>query len=60
MVQIPCLDELRKHQVNDQKLYDQKVMGDKMRQLAWEGLQKNIVMDDHTMIDKLIRGQVRW
>ena len=23
-----------------------------MRKLAWEGLQKNIVMDDDTMIDK--------
>ena len=27
-------------------------MGDTMRKLAWEGLQKNIVMDGDTMIDK--------
>ena len=27
-------------------------MDDTMRKLAWEGLQKNIVMDGDTMIDK--------
>ena len=27
-------------------------MNDTMRSLAWEGLQKNIVMDGDTMIDK--------
>ena len=27
-------------------------MEDTMRKLAWEGLQKHIVMDDDTMIDK--------
>ena len=47
-----CLDELRKQQVIDQKVYDQKLMEDTMRKLAWEGLQKNIVMDGDTMIDK--------
>ena len=47
-----CLDELRKQQVIDQKTYDQKLIEDMMRKLAWEGLQKNIVMDDDTMIDK--------
>ena len=47
-----CLDELRKQQVIDQKIYDQKVMEDTMRKLVWEGLWKNIVMDDDTMIDK--------
>ena len=36
-----CLDELRKQQ-----------MEDTMRKLAREGLQKNIVMDSDTMIDK--------
>ena len=49
---IACLDELRKQQVIDQKVYDQKLMEDTMRKLAWEGLQKNIVMDGDTMIDK--------
>ena len=47
-----CLDELRKQQVIDQKTYDQKLIEDMMRKLAWEGLQKNIVMDGDTMIDK--------
>ena len=46
------LDELRKQQAIDQKVYDQKLMEDTMRKLAWEGLQKNIVMDGDTMIDK--------
>ena len=47
-----CLGELRKQQVIDQKIYDQKLMEDTMRKLAWEGLQKNVVMDGDTMIDK--------
>ena len=46
-----CLDELRKQQIIDQKIYDQKLMEDMMRKLAWEGLQKNIAMDGDTMID---------
>ena len=49
---VACLDELRKQQIIDQKVYDQKLMEDTMRKLAWEGLQKNIVMDGGTMIDK--------
>ena len=47
-----CLDELRKQQTIDQHLYDQKLMDDMIRKLACEGLQKNIVMDGDTMIDK--------
>ena len=47
-----CLDELRKQQAIDQHVYDQKLMEDTMRKLAQEGLQKNIVMDADTMIDK--------
>ena len=47
-----CLDELRKQQVIDHKIYDQKLMEDSMRKLAWEELQKNIIMDGDTMIDK--------
>ena len=47
-----CLNELRKQQVIDQKTYDQKLIEDMMRKLAWEELQKNIVMDGDTMIDK--------
>ena len=47
-----CLDELRKQQAIDQDVYDQKLMEDMMRKFAWEGLQKNIIMDGDTMIDK--------
>ena len=47
-----CLDELRKQQVIDQKVHDQKLMEDTMRKLAWDGLQKNIVIDGDTMIHK--------
>ena len=47
-----CLDELRKQQIIDQKIYDQNLMEDMMRKLAWEALQKNIVMDGDTMFDK--------
>ena len=47
-----CLDELRKQQIIDQHVYAQKLMDDTIRKLAWEGLQKNIVMDGDTMIDK--------
>ena len=47
-----CLAELRKQQAIDQHVYDQKLMEDTMRKLVWEGLQKNIVMDGGTMIDK--------
>ena len=47
-----CLDEIRKQQNIDQKLYDQRLMDDTLRKLVWEGLQKNIVRDDDTMIDK--------
>ena len=47
-----CLPELLKQQIIDQIVYDQSLMEDKVRKLAWEGLQKNIVMDGDTMIDK--------
>ena len=50
-----CLDELRKQQIIGQKIYDQKLMEDTMRKLAWERLQKlqkNIVMVGDTIIDK--------
>ena len=46
-----CLDELKKQQVIDQKIYDQKLIDDTVRKLAQEGLQKNILMDGNTMID---------
>ena len=46
-----CLDELRKQQTIDQHVY-QKLMDDTIRKLAWDGLQKNIVMDGDMMLDK--------
>ena len=46
------LEELQKQQIIDQKIYDQKLLEDTMRKLAWEGLRRNIVMDGDTMIDK--------
>ena len=47
-----CLAELRKQQAIDQHVYDQRLMEDMIRKLAWEGLQKNIMMDGDTMINK--------
>ena len=49
-----CLNELQKQQAIDKYVYDQKLMEDMMKKLV---LQKNIVMDGDTMIDK-ITGEV--
>ena len=49
---VACLDELREQQIIDQKIYDQKLMEDTMRKLTWDELEKNIVMDGGTMINK--------
>ena len=46
------LAELRKQQAIDQYMYVQKLMEDMMRKFAWEGIQKNIVMDGDAMMDK--------
>ena len=35
-----CLNELRKQQTIDQHVFDQKLMDDTIRKLAWEGLKK--------------------
>ena len=47
-----CLKELRRQQVIDQKVHDKKLMDDTLRKLAWDRLQKNIVMDGDMMNDK--------
>ena len=47
-----CLEELWKQQAIDQHPYDQKLMEDTVRKLAWERLQRNIVMNGDKMIDK--------
>ena len=52
-----CLNELRRQQIIDQHVYDQRLMEDTIRKLASDGLQKNIVMDGDTLIDKRI-GEV--
>ena len=46
------IDELRRQQVIDQKVYNQRLMEDTVRKLTWEGLQRNFVMDSDKMIDK--------
>ena len=47
-----CLGELQRQQVLDKKVYDQKLIADTLRKLAWNGLQKNILTDSDTMIDR--------
>ena len=47
-----CLNELRKKQVLDEKVYDQKLIYDTLRKLAGDELPKNIIMDDDTMLDR--------
>ena len=49
LVCMVCLNELRKEQVIEKKVYDQTLMYDTLRKLAWDERQKNIVMDDDTM-----------
>ena len=46
------LDERRKQQAIDQHAYDQRLMDDMIRKLAWKGLQKNLVMNGDAMIDR--------
>ena len=46
-----CMDKLRKQQVIDEKMYDQKFIDDTVKTLAWDELQKNIVMDGDMMMD---------
>ena len=47
-----CLDEPRKQQIIGQKIFDQKLMEDTMRKLAWERLQRSIAMGGDTMIER--------
>ena len=49
---VTCLVELRKQQVIDEEVYDQKLIGDAVRKLTWDELQKNIVIDHDMMIDR--------
>ena len=47
-----CLNEHRKQQVIDQKVYNRKLMDDAVRKLACDDIQKNMVMDGDIMIDR--------
>ena len=49
---IACLDELRRQQVIDQKVYIKKLMHDTVRKLVWEWLEKNRVTDGDKMVDR--------
>ena len=49
---IKCLDEFRKQQVIDEKVYDQMLIDDAIRKLTWDELQKNMVIDGGMMIDR--------
>ena len=53
---IVCLDELRKQQIIDQKIYDQRLMEDTVTKLAWDELQKKFWW---MVIQWLIKEQVR-
>ena len=46
-----CMDKLLKQQVIDERMYDQKLIDDTVKTLAWDELQKNIVMDGDMMMD---------
>ena len=46
------LDELQKPQIIDEHVSYQRLMDETLRKIAWEGLQKNMVIDGDTMIDK--------
>ena len=49
---IAYLDELRKQQIIGRHVYHQRLIDDMVKKLAWDGIKKNIVMNDDTMIDK--------
>ena len=51
-VRTACQDKLKKQQALNKKVYDQKLLNVTVRRLAWDGLQKNIVVDNDTMIDR--------
>ena len=51
------MDELRKQQVVNKKVYDQKLMDDVVRQLALKHLQESDVMVGDMLIEKR-RGEI--
>ena len=51
-IRIKCLDEIWKQQVIGEKVYDQRLMNDTVRKLAWKHLRENTSVDGDMMIDK--------
>ena len=47
-----CLGELRNHLLIDEKVYDQSLIDDMIKKLAWDKLQKNIVIDGDVIINR--------
>ena len=52
MTCIKYLSEPRKQQIPDERMYNQKLMKDTVKRLAWGSLCKNLVVNDDMMIDK--------
>ena len=50
-IRIKCLHELRKQIILDEKMYDQKLIYDRVRKLTWDESPKNIVIDRDMMRD---------
>ena len=47
-----CLNELRQQQVTDEKVHNQELMENTVREFDLDSLQKNTVMDGNIIIDK--------
>lgn len=47
-----CLNKLRKQQIIDERLHNQKLMENTVKKLPWDSLRKNEVVDGGLMIGK--------
>ena len=47
-----CLNELRQQQVTDEKVHNQELMENTVREFDLDSLQKNTVIDGNIIIDK--------
>ena len=47
-----CLNKLRKQEITDDRLHNQKLMENTVKKLAWDSLRKNEVVDGGLMIGK--------
>ena len=61
---VTCLVEIRKQQVVDEEVYDQKLIGDAVKKLTRDELQKIIVIDHDMMIDRrtgeVLRSKINY